>query len=75
MALGLGRQQVPILCMQCRGPVPPTNGFTIDCPYCRHKDALPKDEVGRALEIKKRLRAAQNSQDQLSNFASALSSA
>jgi uncharacterized Zn finger protein (UPF0148 family) len=65
-------QQIPILCAQCGGATTPRDDGTLACPFCGHQDRLPDDQLGRALELKRRVTAAANGVAQLRGMESAL---
>jgi hypothetical protein len=67
-----GARQIPILCRNCGGPAAPAWDGSIACPYCGHRDQLPADELGRALELKRRVAAAAEGVAQLRGLESAL---
>lgn len=64
--------QIPILCKQCGGPTTPADDGSLACPYCGHRDRLPDDQLGRALELKRRVAAAANGVAQLRGLESSL---
>ncbi len=43
------------------GPAQPAFDGSVSCGYCGFRDTLPSDQLGRALEVKRRLAAAKNS--------------
>ncbi len=49
----------PILCRSCGGHARLLADSSLACPYCGGRDALPPDELGRALEIRRRLTEAE----------------
>lgn len=49
----------PILCRNCGGAMELRDDASILCRYCGARDALPGDELGRVLEIKRRLAQAE----------------
>ncbi len=49
----------PILCRSCGGHAHLQADSSLACPYCGARDALPPDELGRALEIRRRLTEAE----------------
>jgi hypothetical protein len=56
-----GQVQIPVLCRRCHGPAEPRDDGSITCRYCGALDQLPADQLGRALELKRRLAAAKAS--------------
>jgi len=65
--------QIPILCGHCGGAAEPEDdGGGIVCPYCGTRDRLPPDELGRALELKRRVTMAARSAVQLAGLEGAL---
>jgi hypothetical protein len=67
-----GARQIPILCRHCGGPAAPAWDGAIHCSYCGHQDRLPPDELGRALELERRLAAAAEGALQLRGLEAAL---
>jgi DNA-directed RNA polymerase subunit RPC12/RpoP len=67
-----GQHQIPILCAKCGGPTTPADDGSLACPYCGHPDRLPADELGRALELKRRVAQAANGVAQLHGLESTL---
>lgn len=65
-------QQIPILCARCGGAATPADDGGLTCPFCGHADRLPDDQLGRALELKRRVTAAANKVAQLRGMESAL---
>jgi DNA-directed RNA polymerase subunit RPC12/RpoP len=55
------------------GSARPGDDGIVICGYCGHRDQLPADQLGRALEIKRRLTAAKNSVANVEGMESALS--
>lgn len=49
----------PILCRGCGGRMELHGNLAIECRHCGSVDTLPSDEIGRVLEIKSRLRLAE----------------
>jgi DNA-directed RNA polymerase subunit RPC12/RpoP len=68
-----GQDQLPILCARCMGPAQPGENGVLTCAYCGHRDQLPADQLGRALELKRRLGAAKNSVANVEGMEGALS--
>jgi hypothetical protein len=62
----------PILCRHCGGHARMLADASLECPYCGTRDALPADELGRALEIQSRLRAAEQRAAHVRGFENAL---
>jgi hypothetical protein len=52
---GPGREQLPVLCRACGAPAEVGPTFLVRCGFCGMHDELPKDELDRALELKRRL--------------------
>jgi hypothetical protein len=62
----------PIVCRQCGGGMSLLQDLSVHCPYCGARDALPHDELGRALEIKNRLALAEQRAAQVRGVDAAL---
>ena len=65
----------PILCRQCGGHMQLAAEGTVTCPFCGARDVLPADELGRALEIKRRLADAERRAAHVRGFDGALAGA
>lgn len=65
-------QQIPLLCANCGGTADPADDGTLRCPFCGHADRLPADQLGRALELKRRVASAAASAAQLRGLESGL---
>ena len=72
MTYSTGQQQIPVLCAACTGPATPHPDGQVSCAYCGHVDRLPADEMGRALELERRLASARSSQAQLRGLEASL---
>lgn len=68
----MAAQQIPVLCARCGGAAVPSDDGALHCPFCGHDDRLPADQLGRALELKRRVAAAAGSQAQLKGLESGL---
>jgi DNA-directed RNA polymerase subunit RPC12/RpoP len=64
--------QIPILCVRCGGRADPDDDGGLHCPFCGASDRLPADELGRALELKRRVDAAARATAQLDGLQAAL---
>jgi DNA-directed RNA polymerase subunit RPC12/RpoP len=64
----------PVICRQCGGNMTLQNDLVAVCRYCGARDTLPHDELGRALDIKNRLAAAEQRVAQLRGVDAALAS-
>jgi len=67
-----GARQIPILCRHCGGPATPAWDGGIACSFCGQRDQLPADELGRALELRRRVAAAAEGVAQMRGMESAL---
>jgi hypothetical protein len=67
-----GPQQIPILCARCAGSAELGLDGTVTCGYCGARDRLPDDALARALELKRRVRVAAESMQQLQGVESTL---
>jgi hypothetical protein len=56
---------IPVLCARCGGAAVPADDGALACPFCGFSDRLPPDQLGRALELKRRVAAAARSVAQL----------
>lgn len=65
-------EQIPILCGTCGAPVAHRADLSLRCPYCGTEDRLPADELGRALELKRRVALAAKSVVQFDRTQAAL---
>jgi hypothetical protein len=68
----MAAQQIPVLCARCGGAAVPADDGALHCPFCGHDDRLPADQLGRALELKRRLASAAASAAQLRGMESGL---
>ena len=64
--------QIPILCVRCGGRADPDDDGGVHCPFCGTSDRLPADELGRALELERRVAAAARATAQLDGLQAAL---
>ncbi|MEZ4362134.1 MAG: hypothetical protein R3B48_18240 [Kofleriaceae bacterium] len=68
-----GQDQLPILCARCLGACRPLDDGAVVCDYCGQRDRLPADQLGRALELRRRLAAAHHSVANVTGMETALS--
>jgi hypothetical protein len=68
-----GQRQIPVRCGGCLGPARLEWDGKVSCPYCGRIDHLPPDELGRALELKRRVAAAAAAVQQMRGMESSLS--
>jgi DNA-directed RNA polymerase subunit RPC12/RpoP len=66
------RDQIPVLCKNCGGPMEPREAFAFVCPYCDSRDRLPEDELDRALELKRRIARVKSREVQIDRAQMAL---
>ena len=61
MTMTMGRlpEGTPIVCRTCGGAMTLAADFRVSCRHCGAQEMLPADELGRVLEIKNRLAAAE----------------
>lgn len=59
MTLGRLPEGTPIVCRTCGGAMTLSADFSVSCRHCGAREMLPADELGRVLEIKNRLAAAE----------------
>jgi hypothetical protein len=64
--------QIPILCVRCGGRADPDDDGGLHCAFCGTSDRLPADELGRALELKRRVDAAARAAAQLDGLQATL---